>query len=261
MSTFHYLDTLKIADDNLQAKLPRRTRLPPGPTRSIRDGVAVPETLPASAVVDVGSVISFVDGLNEQEKDDVLYSVQLAQRGASGAYNRISQTESWYGKYLEILENLGWAGEQLAFARYTQAEGELRMDQAALKVIMAVATQNQLTILTESVKALESLADNDGTIKFFDFHCTSQTGGNFQLGAVQKASNNALAMVLGAFHFTSTDARRKFLFFSWGAQSLHFWTAAQRMTLNTAMYAENRAKVQQKLGLKAEEYIAELVLA
>lgn len=259
MSVDRYIETLKLSDQNLVPRRPRDLRTALEATRSLRTAKTAPEDLQAAAV-DVGSLLSFVEGVNAQERDDVLFSVQIAQRGASGYFDRFTQTQSWYGKYVEILETLGWTAEQLAFARYEQSEGEVRMDKAALAVIMAIATQNQLIILKESVKALEALADEDDTIQLFDFHTTAKMSGNFQLGAVQKAANDALAMVLGAFHFKAMDARRKFLFFSWGAQEVEFWTAAQKMTLNATLYAQHRASVQQKLGKKAHDYIDELVL-
>lgn len=107
---------------------------------------------------------------------------------------------------------------------------------------------------------MEALADEDDTIWLFDFHSTAEMSGNFQLGAVQKTANGALAIVLDAFHFTATDARRKFLFFSWGAKEMEFWTAAQKMTLNATFYAQHRDAVKRKLGEKANEYIDALVL-
>ena len=219
-----------------------------------RDTAAGPD-----AKVDVGSILSFVDGLDSQEKDDVLFSVQLAQRGASGAFDRFTETRSWYGKYVEILENLGWATEQMAFTRFEQAEGEFRMDKAALAIITAIATQNQLAVLTEAVKALDGLAEEDGTIRLFDFHSSLQGSGNFQLGAVQKSSNGAIAMALGAFWFRSADERRRFLFFKWGAQEVNFWTAAQRMTFNTRFYEQRREDVMAKLE-DGRKFIGELKL-
>jgi hypothetical protein len=259
MSVDRFIEMLKLSDQNFAAKRPRGAKTALRATSFIKAGKAAPENLKAAAV-DVGSLVSFVEGVNAQEIDDVLFSVQLAQRGASGAFNRFTQTQSWYSTYIEILETLGWAAEQLAFAQYEQSEGEIRMDKAALAVIMAIASQNQLTILKESVQALEALAEEDDTIRLFDFHSAAKMSGNFQLGAVQRAENGAMAMVLGAFHFTATDARRKFLFFSWGAQEVDFWTAAQKMTLNMAFYAQHRDAVKKKLGEKADEYIDALVL-
>jgi hypothetical protein len=212
------------------------------------------------AKVNVGSLMSFVEGVSEQEKNDVLYSVQLAQRGASGSFDRFTQTQSWYQKYVEILENLGWATEQFAFTRFDQAEGEFRMDQAALAIITAIATQNQLAVLQQSVAALSKLTEDDGTIQLFDFHSSMEGSGNFQLGAAQRAPNGAVSMAVGAFYFRSVDERKRFLFFKWGAQQVNFWTAAQRMTLNADFYARRREEVVAKLESDAPKFIADLKL-
>lgn len=212
------------------------------------------------AVINVGSLLSFVDGVTEQDKNDVLYSIQLAQRGASGAFDRFTETQSWYQKYGEILENLGWASEQFAFTRFRQSEGEFRMDRAALALIAAIATQNQLAILQEAIGALSKLAEGDGTIRLFDFHSATQGNGNFQLGAVQRSENGAISLALGGFYFRSVDERRRFLFFKWGSQKVNFWTGAQRMTLNTEFYARRRADVLARLEADAPNFIANLKL-
>jgi hypothetical protein len=220
-------------------------------------------TVPATAFdakVNVGSLLSFVDGVSGPEQADVLYSVQLAQRAASGAFDRFNETQAWYRKYVEVLENLGWANEQLAFSRFEQVEGEFRMDRAALAIITAVATQNQLAVLQEAMSALASLAEDDGTISLFDFHSSLEGSGNFQLGSVQKGANGALSMALGAFYFRSVDERKRFLFFKWGAQQVNFWTAAQRMTFNAEFYARRREEVKARLDADASKFIAELKL-
>ncbi|MBP0624989.1 peptidoglycan recognition protein family protein [Cupriavidus consociatus] len=213
---------------------------------------------PISASIDGGSVISFVADLNQQDTSDVLYSVQIAQRGASGFFDRFSQTQLWYQKYIEILSNLGWASEQLAFSHYTQSQGDFQMDQAALAVIAAVAMQNQLAVLQQSIAALARVAESDGTIRLFDFHASEQDSGNFQIGAVQRLPNGALSMALGAFYFRCVDSRKRFLFLKWGAEEVNFWTAAQRMTLNTGFYAKRREAVIAKLGADANSYLADL---
>ena len=65
-------------------------------------------------------------------------------------------------------------------------------------------------------------------------------------------------MALGAFHFSTDTQRRKFLFSAWGRNEVDFWTAAQKMTLNTALYEKIRGAVEQKLGAQALDFIAAL---
>lgn len=270
MTAERFIEQLTLSKVNYPKRSRASTPYPTMATRTLGLGTAdslspspaPPAAIPANlqAAVNVGSLLSFVEGVSAQEKDDILFSVQLAQRGASGAFDRYRQVQSWYQKYTEILEQLGWATEQLAFTQLDQSEGNLRMDKAALAIITAIATQNQLAVLTQAVKALESMAEADNAIQLFDFHTATQTSGNFQIGAVQKAPNDALALALGAFHFHNADARRKFLFFAWGERNVSFWTAAQKMTLNTTHYALHRDTVRRKLGLAAAEFIEALPL-
>ncbi|MDP6344943.1 MAG: hypothetical protein QF578_16195 [Alphaproteobacteria bacterium] len=248
-----FVDDLVIADQTPTRREATLTREPPAAT----------PPAPGSdlqAAVNVGSILSFVDGLDGREKDDVLFSTQLAQRGASGSFDRFSETRQWYGRYTEILENVGWVPEQLAFSEYREDQGELKMDAAAIKIIAAIASANQLAILQQTLTALEGLADENKQIELFDFHSAAQLSGNFQIGAVQKSPNGVLSVALGAFYFKSTDNQRKFLFFSWGDQSVNFWTGAQKMSLNRGYYDQVRDAVQAKLTGSFSDFVAGISL-
>jgi hypothetical protein len=261
MAIDSYIQSLALAGNTLNpAGLGQTTSPTMGGTAAAPAAPAKPQAISDSlkAAVDAGSLLSFVDGLTPAEREDVLYSVQLAHRSATHDFDRFAQTQSWYLRYIEILQMLGWVAEQMAFASYDQSEGELRMDKAALAVITAIATQNQLAVLKEAVGALEKLAENDNTIRLFDFHTSADIGGNFQIGAVQKAANGALSLALGSFYFRSHDARRRFLFAAWGKNDVNFWTAAQKMTLNATLYARGRDAVKKKLEKTFPSFIAEL---
>ena len=264
MSIDRYISQLSLATASYAAAGQLSAAFSPDRTRGVVEvagsAAAGPDPTTLKAAVDAGSVLSFVDGIGQQDKQDVLYAIQLAQRGASGTYDRHAQSRSWYQMYNEILENLGWAGEQFAFTSHDQNEGEFRMDKEALAIIAAIAMQGQLAVLTQSIKALEAMADGDGTIKLFDFHASADMSGNFQLGAVQKAANGALSMALGAFYFRAAEARRRFLFFAWGANKVNFWTSAQKLTFNTEFYAQHRELVMRKLGADSGKFLGALVL-
>jgi hypothetical protein len=210
------------------------------------------------AWVNVGSILSFVSGVDTEERSDILFSVQLAQRAADDACDRFAQTRIWYNKYNEVLEHVGWVTEQFAFAAHDQAEGDFRMDKAALSIIAAIATGNQLQTLTASISALEKLAEGDDAIALFDHYAAAGVSGNFQLGAVQKAPTGAISMALGAFYYHSSSQRRQFLFAKWGRNDVNFWTAAQKMTFNSDVYANVRDTVQKKLGRQSVNFIERL---
>ena len=199
-----------------------------------------------------------MSGVDSEERSDILFSVQLAQRVADAACNRFAQTRIWYNKYSEVLEAVGWVIEQFAFAAHDQAEGDLRMDKAALSIISAIATGNQLQAITASISALEKLAEGNGAITLFDLYATTELSGNFQLGAVQKAPTGSISMALGAFYFHSSSQRRQFLFAKWGRNNVNFWTAAQKMTFNSDVYANVRNKVRKKLERQSINFVERL---
>ena len=77
---------------------------------------------------------------------------------------------------------------------------------------------------------------------------------------MQQSANGALAVALGAFYFKANDNRRKFLFFTWGKQSVNFWTAAQKMTLNRSYYDLVRDDVKAKLASDVGDFLAAIEL-
>jgi hypothetical protein len=135
------------------------------------------------AAVNAGSLVSFVAGLNAEEKGDVLYSTQLAQRAASAKHDRFAATRDWYGVYVDVLERLGWVGESFAFTDRGSSAGEFSMDKSALEVIATIATSNQLAILVKTLDTLKKLGEDDRAIRIFDLQAMAELSGNFQIGA------------------------------------------------------------------------------
>jgi hypothetical protein len=254
MSLESYLARLSLTGEPAAAGLVRgksATREVPAPTMPAR----------LDAAVNAGSILSFAENVDAGQQTDVLYSVQLAQRAADAVCDRFAESWTWYAKYNEVLEAVGWTTEQYAFSAHDHSEGNFRMDKAALGVIAAIATGNQLQAITASISALEKLADNAGALTLFDRYAAAELSGNFQIGAVQKSATGTLSMASGGFYFRSTAKRGKFLFAQWGGNDINFWAAAQKMTFNAAIYDRLRDQVQKRLGKQASDFIAGLKIA
>ena len=213
------------------------------------------------AAVDAGSVVSFVDGLDPQDKEDVLFSTQFAQRAASEKADRFLEIGDWYRHYVGWLETLGWVGPQFGFTEFKLGESEMKMDAAALDIIAAIATGGQSAVLNKTLEVLGGMADDSKQITIFDFHSSVKFAGNFQMSSVQKSENGALSAALGAFHFRSAENRKKFLFFSWGKNDVNFWAGTQKLTLNQTLYSQIRDDVAGTLGEKAKKLIAGVTLS
>jgi hypothetical protein len=254
-----FVETLELAGDSRLAALrPNDQIVGPGLKRGTRQPAAETIGPYLRAAVNGGALVSFVAGLSEGEMSDVLFSTQLAQRAASAKHDRFAATKAWYDLYTDVLMQLGWAGEAFAFTQRAKTAGSFTIDRSALDVIMTVATGNQLAILVKTLQTLKGLADSSGAIHVFELQALAEHSGNFQLGAVQRAANGALSLALGAFHFRSRDARRRALFVTWGAEEIEFWTGAQKITLNNALYARHRDRVAARLAADCADYIASL---
>lgn len=211
--------------------------------------------------IDAGSLVSFVAGLSAEEKDDVLYSTQFAQRAASAKADRFQAVRPWYQAYVDVLEQLGWVTEHFAFTHYDEDKGEVHMDSAAIKVLASIATAGQLTVLEGALKALQGLSEGSQEMTLLDVNSTNEFGGNFQIGAAQRADNGAVSLVLGAFYFKTVNQQKRFLFFRWGRKNINFWTSAQKMTLNSEFFGQVREAVTDKLGEGREQLIRAIELA
>lgn len=212
----------------------------------------------AQAYVNAGCLLSFAAGLSDQDRTDVLHSTQLAQRAANASHDRFTNAQAWYRTYTEVLQNLGWTCGQMGFSHAPEDEAGLRMDELAVDLLLPAATREQIAGLRLAVAALGQLPEDDPTVRLFDFHASSPAGGNFQLGAVRRERDGALAMALGAYFFRAADSRGRFLYASWGPRQLNFWSCAQRLTLNPTLYAQVRAGVEAKLTADASRYIINL---
>jgi hypothetical protein len=261
MMITRYIDNLQLADLDLEGPRRRGPADEAGTATAAGSIAAHPLPSTLAAAVNVSSILSFVDGIAPERKEDVLFSVQLATRAASAKFDRFAEPRAWYGVFVEILETVGWVAEQFAFVQSEQSEGEFRMDKAALSVLTAIATGNQLTVLKESIDALGKLADDSGAITIFDFHSSTDMAGNFQVGSVEQGETGTLSMAFGGFFFRAADQRRKFLFFRWGKKEVNFWTSAEKMTFNLALYDLVRDKVKARLGERATSFIDEIPLA
>lgn len=242
-----YVASLAIAAPESAA--PKSARSATGPTFT-DEGDA--------AFVDAGSAVSFVSGLTPERQRDVLNSTLLAQLAANKKYDREKATEQWYGFYREVLENLGWVVGNFGFKRFEASGTSVRMDKAALEVIKAIATGNELLVLTSTLDALDKANPDSDQIRLFEGNSSSGEDGNFQLATATQDDSGNVSMALGAFYFKADEHRGRFLFWSWSTNSINFYFSTQRVVLNEEIYRTVRQAVVAKLGDHAQTFVDDL---
>ena len=221
----------------------------------------VPENLDLDslqAAVDGKSLLSFVNGVSGQQKEDVLMSVLLAQRAANHSYNSSSEVAQWYERFTETLEKIGWIREANPFSTVSASQTDFLMDKEALKVIESIATKGGLDLLKEALATLNK-TENDQQLELFASHSTSGFFGNFQLGAADVTENGDLVLFLGSFYFKTTEQRKRFLFFTWKSKNVELWASAKKLTLVEAAYSKVRDDIKNYATAGTRRFLAELI--
>lgn len=225
-----------------------------------REAVLPPEITPDNKAnyINEGSLISFVAGLSAQEKSDVLNSVLLAQRAANKKHDRYSEATAWYEAYREVLTMIGWAAGTNTFQKYTATGGTFKVENVVLEIIATLVVGGPvIAAVTQALNALKGLSTTDKRFTLWDQASHRLTTGNFQVAASEK-SDDGLVLNLGTFYFSATQTATHFLFFDFSTSDIELFVGGQKMVLNTAVYAQVRQGVTDKLGVLASEFVANL---
>jgi hypothetical protein len=241
-----FIDSLELPPAEGVAMLPRRRGGDPG-LRADANG----------AFVNGGSVMSFVAGVSPAHREMALQSALLAQLSASKLHDREREVEAWYRQYRKVLEHCGWVVQDFSFQRWDASGSTFTVEAAILNVLGAIATQNAMLIVQQTLAALKALAEGDGRFKVWDRASRSQSAGNFQV-ATATEEGGALAMNLAAFRFNAKRTDTKFLWFGYGTTDAELYTAAQAVTLDERIYAGVAPQVSSKLAERTGAFIADL---
>lgn len=207
--------------------------------------------------VDDGSMVSFVAGLSATHKSDVLNSTLLAQLAANKQFDREEKTEAWYDFYRTVLENVGWVIQAFDFTRFETAGATFSVDEVVVKILAAIATQNDIAVVTETLEAMKALTAEDGRVVLFNQESHSLQKGNFQIGVCSE-SDGVVVMKIGTFYFSTTQQVTRLLWMQFSSSESGFYQGAQTVNLNEEVYAQVRQQVVDKLGDKARTFVADL---
>lgn len=213
-----------------------------------------------SAMVNAGSLVGFDAGISDAEQEDILYSLQLAQRAASGVADRFTQIKAWYTEYVRVLTETGWALKSFDLQSQQADQSETELAKAALQILAAAATGPQSVVLLAAIDALKSMAKDDGFITLFEHYGSQGLIGNFQVSEVQRGPDRGLSIVTGAFQIQMTERQEKVLFVTWQRKGVSVWGSATKASFNRTQYAQVRDTVRKMLGKEARKAIAALPL-
>ncbi|PFJ30942.1 hypothetical protein CN964_21270 [Bacillus cereus] len=221
--------------------------------------VSLLEETPSASVVG-NSVIAFTSKVQGQQRNDLKNATCLAQLAAMKKHDPFTDTENFYRFYTEVLANIGFVVQGFDFTKHEVSGSTLAVDKVVIEVLAAIATEDEVALVKASLDALKALSDDDGRLRLFSTSSHSAEYANFMLGVANQSDNGDVAFKVGAFHMNSTENNTRFLWFSYSTSNTNLFKSGQVLTLNEDVYSRNRATIIDKLGDKAEKYIANLEL-
>jgi hypothetical protein len=207
--------------------------------------------------VALGSLVSFVAGVSEENQADVLNSTLLAQLAANKKFDRENDTENWYKFYRDVLENIGWVIQGFDFDKFSTSGGDFTVDRVVLDILAAIATSDELSTVLATINALRSLSDGDDRLVLFESSSHSSQKGNFQVAPVSEIGG-LLTMKLSAFYFSTSQSVDRVLFFRYSSASANLYKGSQVINLNKDVYDQVRTDIVKKLGSKAKAFVRNL---
>lgn len=114
-----------------QAQLPPTSKSPIAVPRGVTTAL---ETGKNQAAVVGSDVVAFVTGVTAEHRVAIANSALLAQLVATTKVPDRRQVYDWYEQYFKVLENIGWATQQVSFAEYTEKADGLEAHEAILQV-------------------------------------------------------------------------------------------------------------------------------
>lgn len=223
--------------------------------KAIRDSAA---DNTESAQVNAGSLTSFTQNLSGQSKSDVKNSTLFAQLASDYAFDRYSAPMDWYKNYTKVLGQIGWNQPAFTFDTYTSGGSTVKMDEAVLNILAAIATGDEIAMVAATMESLKGLGDGSKQMTIWDASASNGNKGTFQIMPVDKLPNDDVVMVLTGMQFNAETSHSRFLWWSWNSTSIKIQRAANRFVLNEDVYAQVRQAIIDKLGEKAQQLVADI---
>lgn len=213
------------------------------------------------ALVAGSGVLSFLNGLTKQQKQDVLDSVMLAQLGANAKYpDQSTQRDEWFEHYSLILSKCGWTTTGESLRRVTNLQQEFTMDQVALEIIATVVGANGKPIVDMMLAVFAALKETPPALGLFEQQANNESSGNFQILPCIATDDGEVIMIKSCVQFNSTEKVKKILFWTWKENTVELYAAANSTTLNQRLYSQIREQVQKTLAGHASRFIEDINL-
>lgn len=230
--------------------------LPAPPTRVITGEPVAPfafESNRKQAVVVGSDVVSFVADVPEDQRQDVVNAILLAQLAANrkvGEMRELSQVQAWHDQYFEVLENLGFVVQRRGVADHFEGASDLEMLDAirAVATTELGATPEAIAVLLKTLESLKSISGDSPIITLFQRESVSASAARFQVTLVERDQAGDLRVQVMGFGLKFAKTVTQVLFFRFQKNQASLRYVAADAAINASVLAALRETMTAKLA-------------
>jgi hypothetical protein len=235
----------------------------PSPTRGAIEGAREIIDFNAQknqAMVVASDIVSFVKGVSNERRQDIVNSSLLAQLVANKKVPDKKNIIEWYNAYFDVLENIGWVIQDRSFSSYTEEADGLEAHEAIIKVasVFLGAAPAALAVVISTLEALKSMDSSKPWITIFDRESKQAKTGHFQIALAEQGDNDQFLVSLMAFSLKAESTLTQILFFKIRNDEVELEKCSGKVTINDKVLSSIRDLVSQKIAAHTSDYIAKL---
>ena len=243
-------------------------QLPPNPLAGFEraaahpDKAAQPDATKNQATVVGSEVVSFLKGVTNEQRQDVVNTTLLAQLVANRKVPDHANIFAWFEAYFEVLGQLGWVIENKGFSSYEEQADGLEAHEAILQIAAVVlgATPTALAIVTSTIQSMKAMDQSRPWITIFDRESKRANTARFQVAVAQTSKSSVLALSLMAFALEAETTLTQVLFFKFRRGRAKLKQCSTSVVINQEVLVAVRDKVKKKLGSYVNDYVDSLNL-
>jgi hypothetical protein len=228
-----------------------------------RDAAAQPsaainfDELKNQAMVVGSEVISFVQGVTAQRREDIVLSALFAQLVANKKVADKNDVFAWYNAYFEGLSNLGGVIQDSTFQSYEQQVDGLEAHEVILQVatVMLGASPTALAVVTSTIDAMKSMDEDSPWLTIFNRESQSAKVAKFQIALAEQDANGQFMVTLLAFGLEASSSITQVLFFKIRKNRVKLQKSAGQATINEAILGAVRDRLKARLADRTGAYI------
>jgi len=223
----------------------------------------IDNTEPADAAVVGSNLLTFIEGVSRQNREDIMDSFLFATLVANKAFDPETQSTEWYASLYKVLSTVGWLSSSWSYERYQSNHQTFTMEEAGLEIIASAIAAAALpgpaaaAMLTVAADALKALAAQEKPLGLFERQSKSHNGASFRIGACSEVANGTVNLAMGAINFQTSSKVTNVLFWEWNSTDVKTFRGEDNLVLNTRLYGQIREQIRQRLGDNAQTAIAE----